>query len=161
MTTVVNTDRRDETTSTFEDRYATHVSMHHTDAAGVVYIASPSQWAQVGMENLFRAAGHSIEELAKAPVHYPMVRMEINHHGKLRLGDALTVRTFVARVGSRSFTVRSEVALADGPVRVTVDFTGVAVGRDGTKPLAEDWLRELYEGAADHGLIVKETKENA
>lgn len=161
MTAVITADDQDKTVSVFEDVYTSYVSMHHTDAAGVVYVASPSQWAQIGMENLFRAAGHPIEELGPAPVHYPMVRLEINHRGKLRLGDALTVRTFVARVGSRSVTVRSEIALASGPVRIVVDLTAVAVGRDGSKPHAENWLRELYEGAEHNGLIVKETKENS
>ncbi|WUH98212.1 hypothetical protein OHR68_32635 [Spirillospora sp. NBC_00431] len=142
------------------DEYPSRVSMHHTDAAGVVYIGHPVQWAQVGMENLFRAAGHPVEALGRADVHYPMVRQVINHHRKLRLGDALVVRTFVSHVGNRSFTTTTQVAGPDGAVHVTVELTGVAVGRDGSKPAAGTWLRDLRSGAARHGWTADQTKED-
>lgn len=144
----------------YVDEYTSHVSMHHTDAAGVVYIGHPIQWAQIGMENLFRAAGHPVEELGRANVHYPMVRQVINHHRKLRLGDPLAVRTFVSRVGNRSFTTTTQIAKPDGTVHVTVELTGVASGRDGSKPLAEQWLRDLHAEAARQGLTTDRTKED-
>lgn len=149
-----NTDLQEAATDTvaFVDEYSSFVSMHHTDAAGVVYVGHPIQWAQVGMENLFRAAGHPIETLGQAPIHYPMVRLDINHWGKLRLGDPLRVRSFVSHVGNRSFTVRTQV-ISNDSIRVTVDMTGVAVGRDDTMPRAEDWLRELHDLAQLHGLV--------
>ncbi|TYK51409.1 acyl-CoA thioesterase [Actinomadura decatromicini] len=144
----------------YVDEYTSRVSMHHTDAAGVVYIGHPVQWAQVGMENLFRAAGRPIEELGRADVHYPMVRQVINHYGALRLGDLVVVRTFVSRVGGRSFTTTTRIAKPDGRVHVTVELTGVAVGRDGTKPPAGQWLRDLRSEAARHGLTADRTKED-
>ncbi|WP_067458153.1 acyl-CoA thioesterase [Actinomadura macra] len=144
----------------YMDEYASRVSMHHTDAAGVVYIGHPIQWAQVGLENLFRAAGHPVEELGQANVHYPMVRQVIDHHRRLSLGDLLVVRTFVTAVGNRSFTTTTQIAKPGGEVHVTVGLTGVAVSRDGSKPIAEQWLRDLRSEAARHGLTADRTKED-
>lgn len=139
------------------DEYRSHVSMHHTDAAGVVYVGTPYQWAQVGMENIFRRAGHPLESL-HGNIHYPMVRQEINHFGRLRLGDPLTVRTWVDRVGNRSFTVATQLLKDDGSVAVTVEFTAACVARDGTKPPVEQWLRDLHEDARRHGYALPERK---
>lgn len=148
----------DEVTVPYVDEFATHVSMHHTDAAGVVWVGAPVQWGQVGMENLFRAAGHPIESLKLSNTHYPIVRAEVNHHRKLRLGAELVVRTFVSRVGGRSFTVATQIATPTGEVHVTVELTGVANGRDGSKPQAEQWLRDMQSEAERNGLALGNRK---
>lgn len=148
----------DERSLTYVDEFITHVSMHHTDAAGVVWVGAPVQWGQVGMENLFRSAGHPIESLKLSNTHYPIVRAEVNHHQKLRLGEELVVRTFIARVGGRSFTVATQIAKPTGEVHVTVELTGVANGRDGSKPQAEQWLRDMQTEAANRGLTLATRK---
>lgn len=148
----------DDATVICVDEFATHVSMHHTDAAGVVWVGAPVQWGQVGMENLFRAAGHPIESLKLSNTHYPIVRAEVNHHSKLRLGEELIVRTFVSRVGGRSFTVATQISTPTGGVHVTVELTGVANGRDGSKPQAEQWLRDMQTDAASRGLALDTRK---
>lgn len=136
----------------FVHEYPSYVSMHLTDAAGVVYLGAPSQWAQVGLENLFRGAGHPIESTQHTNVHFPMVRQTIDHFHKLRLGEAVVVRTWVDRVGTRSFTIATEVSKPDGPVHIRVEFTAVTMGRDGTKPSVETWIRELNDQAREAGL---------
>lgn len=146
---------RDETAGACFDEYRSHVSMHHTDAAGVVYVGAPYQWAQVGMENLLREVGHPVGSLHHTNIHYPMVRQVINHHRSLHLGDELTVRTWIDRVGTRSFTVACNISKVGGEVHVTVEFTAVANGRDGTKPPVEDWLRELHVAARRNGLSLE------
>lgn len=143
----------------YRDQYDSYVSMHHTDAAGVVYIGAPITWAQVGVENLFRAAGHSIESLKGAEIHYPMVRQVISHKKPLYLGDPVTVTTWVGRVGSRSYSLVTEVSVPDGAVHVAVELTGVAKGRDGSKPGVEDWIRDLHTEALAHGLASLEGRE--
>ncbi len=139
----------------FLDEYDAFVSMHHTDAAGVVYIGAPIGWAQIGMENIFRAAGHAVETLHAQNVHYPMVRQDISHAKSLRLGEPIVVRTFVSKVGTRSFTITTQILKAD-TVHVTIQLTGVAVGRDGTKPAVEPWITDLYDAALEAGLAKKE-----
>ena len=144
----------------FKDEYDAYVSMHHTDAAGVVYVGAPIAWAQIGLENLFRSAGHSIESLKVANVHYPMVRQVINHARSLALGDPVKVTTWVGKVGSRSYTVVTEIAGASGDVHVTIELTGVAKGRDGSKPPVEDWIRDLHAEAVTSGLLTPDKKAN-
>lgn len=156
--TTIETTTADEAVLAYVDEFATYVSMHHTDAAGVVWVGAPVQWGQVGMENLFRAAGHPIESLKQANTHYPIVRAEVNHHQKLRLGEELIVRTFVSRVGGRSFTIATQIAKPTGEVHVTVELIGVANGRDGSNPQAEQWLRDMQAQAASRGLALDTRK---
>ena len=144
----------------YKDEYDSYVSMHHTDAAGVVYIGAPIGWAQVGLENLFRAVGHSIESLKLANIHYPMVRQVISHQKSLHLGEPVRVTTWIGKVGTRSYTVVTDITAPDGTPHVSVELTGVAKGRAGTKPPVEDWIRDTHTEAIGNGLRSLDQKEN-
>lgn len=129
------------------DEFERYVALNDTDAAGVIYAASPSSWFQEGVENLYRAAGHPLEQVLQSAVDYPVVNLTINHRNVLRLGDRVRVVTRATRVGGRSVTFACTVFREDGVVAVAMEQTQVAVSNvDRTqKAELEPWIRELAE----------------
>ena len=91
-----------EPAASLTDVFHTHVTLQHTDAVGVLFAASPITWAQLGFENLMRAAGHPLETVLWAETHYPIVKLTIEHQRKLTLGTEICVETYIERVGNRS-----------------------------------------------------------
>lgn len=132
--------------SQFMDQFDMYVSMHDTDAAGVVYATNPANWANVGCENLFRKAGWPLERILTEAIHFPVVRVEINHHRRLPLGTRVTVRTWIAEVRRTSFRMDTTIEDA-GEKCASVSRTAVAVRRGHGPVSVPEWLRELAAGA--------------
>lgn len=133
-----------EPAASLTDVFHTHVTLQHTDAVGVLFAASPITWAQLGFENLMRAAGHPLETVLWAETHYPIVKLTIEHQRKLTLGTEICVETYIERVGNRSVDVRSDVTVSEtGDLACCIRRTGVAVGQDGSAVPAEQWMRDL------------------
>jgi acyl-CoA thioesterase FadM len=131
-------------TGQLSDRFTTHVTLQHTDAVGVLFAAAPMTWAQLGFENLLRAAGHPLETVVFGEIHYPIVKLVVEHRRKLVLGTAIGVETYVERVGNRSVEVRSDITIAaTGELACFVTRTGVAVGQDSLPAPVEPWMRAL------------------
>lgn len=126
------------------DSFDYHVALHDTDAFGVLFAGAPVGWSQIGIENLFRAAGHPVETLAAADVGYPVMSVQVDHFEPLRLGDAVRIETRIAETRSRSFLAETAVTrVADGTSAVSVRRVQVAIRRDGERASLEDWLVSL------------------
>ena len=135
------------------DEFQTRVILSDTDAAGVIYMGSPTAWAQLGFENLLIAAGLPIDVLLARDHHYPVVSFTIEHHAPLKLSTPITVRTGVLAVRSRSIefatTITNDIT---GTLACTATRIAVAKSRSGQKVLAEDFFREMVCSRTDLGL---------
>lgn len=141
----------DETLS-LVDRFDTHVSLDTTDAAGVIFAGSPIGWSELGFENLWRLAGNPLQEVISRDLHYPTVNVTVDHFRPLRLGDAITVSTWVESVGRRSVRTITEIRNDRGGLATTVRRVNVAVSRRGDVVEAEPWLRAIaHDSTAGHG----------
>lgn len=127
------------------DEFSMYVPLNFTDAAGVLFAGSPITWSQMGVENLFRAAGHPLEEVLNSNVDYPIVSLTIEHKTVLGLGDSVRVRTEATRAGNKSITFETSVFNNEGELAVRITQVQVAVqteNRSRSVPL-EDWIRAL------------------
>jgi acyl-CoA thioesterase FadM len=126
------------------DRFTTFVTLQHTDAVGVLFAASPMSWAQLGFENLLRAAGRPLETVLWSDVHYPIAKLQIEHCRRLVVGVEIDVETYVERVGNRSIEFRTDIRVSEtGELACFVSRVGVAVAQDHSPATVEPWLRAL------------------
>lgn len=143
------------------DEFQVRVNLGDTDAAGVIFMISPSTWAQVGFENLMRSAGLPLEALLPRDHHYPVVNFSIEHHAPLTLGTLLTIRTGVVQVGRRSVKIVTTVNNAEtGVLSATATRIVVAKSRTGQPVSAEDLFREVQCGEAALGLESQQASDS-
>jgi acyl-CoA thioesterase FadM len=140
------------------DEFHTRVILSDTDAAGVIYMSSPTAWAQMGFENLLIAAGLPIDELLARDHHYPVVSFTIEHHAALKLSTPITVRTGVLAVRTRSVEFATTITNGHtGILSCTATRIAVAKSRSGERVLAEDMFREIICSRTDLGLPERDT----
>jgi len=126
------------------DEYRRCIDLTDTDAAGVVFISSPTRWSQAGFENLLRSLGMPLEEVIPRDLHYPFVSLKIDHMAPLTLGRPVVVRTGIVRVGSRSVEVLTTVTdETSGATACTIRRVGVAKSRSGAEVEAEQIFRDI------------------
>jgi YbgC/YbaW family acyl-CoA thioester hydrolase len=137
-------DKPSPTDPPLTDAFSMRVSLSDTDAARVVYMTAPADWANRGWENLLRAAGLPYEEILPRDLHYPVVSVTVQHSAPLILGTAVTVRTGIVRVGRRSVEVLSTVTDdVAGVLASTIRRVAVAKSRTGQAVEAEPLFHQL------------------
>lgn len=136
------------------DEFDSRVILSDTDAAGVIYMSSPTAWSQLGFENLLIAAGLPIDQLLARDHHYPVVSFTIEHRAPLELGTPITVRTGVLAVRNRSVEFATTVTNATtGTLSCIATRIAVAKSRSGQQVFAEDLFREIVCNPTDLGLV--------
>ncbi len=109
--------------------YSTTIRLHDTDAAGVIYFASQFRLAHEAYETFMREAGSPLASLLKkGTVALPIVHAEANYSAPLRLGDELTIKLRLQRLGKTSFTLVSRFS-ANGKTTGYVTTTHVAISK--------------------------------
>ncbi|EYF01570.1 acyl-CoA thioesterase [Chondromyces apiculatus] len=97
--------------------YRRMVRFEEVDAAGLVFFARFVGYAHEAMEQLFAPVegGYAGLILARR-VGLPAVRVEADHPAPVRYGDTLRIETTVARLGTRSATLRYRMFRASDEV---------------------------------------------
>lgn len=128
-------------------RYVTHVRMQDTDAAGVIYFTNQFRMAQEGFEHFLDSVGYSVGHmLANTDYLTPVVHAEADYREPLRVGDRLVFDLTLERIGTKSFTLCSDVSNDEGHRvgRVRIVHAAVSKATWRACPLPDE-LRGLLE----------------
>jgi YbgC/YbaW family acyl-CoA thioester hydrolase len=111
----------------FEHRL--RVRFQDVDAAGIIFFSRYFEYAHETYEEWMRAAGLPFEEwLGRAEFGMPLVHAEADFHSPARLGEELSLRIEVERLGETSVSFIFPVALrSTGERRATVRTTHVCI----------------------------------
>jgi len=130
-------------------RYYLRVRYVECDAQKVVFHSRYSEYVDVGMTELLRAAGVH-DEFARGPLDFQLVKQTIEWKAPARFDEVLELSMRTARLGTTSFTVAVEFRVAgDDRVIVTVETVYVLVDAATlTKRALPDHVRRaLTDGA--------------
>lgn len=107
------------------------VRWNDSDPFGIIYYGAYIRLFQVGEEELFRAVGLPFRELRLGHgIWIPRKALEAEFHSPAELDEEVIVRSWFARIGRTSITMRFDVVRAsDGVHRASGALTVVAVDR--------------------------------
>lgn len=89
------------------------VRYSETDAARIAHHAAFVKWLEVGRIEWLREQGLSYVELERRGYSLPVIGLELRYVAPARFDDALTIRTGLTDVRSRSATFVYEVVTSD------------------------------------------------
>ena len=88
-----------------------HVRWSDIDRAGIIYYGQFQRFFEIAETELFRAVGLPYSEVFdRLEIWLPRVHIEFDFRKPLMLDDLIEVSAFVARLGTKSITLRFEVA---------------------------------------------------
>jgi len=103
-------------------------------------------WLEHGRLGYLRDRGHSYTSVPDTfGVHVVVVRQDLQYKAQVRLGDRLSVKTRIVRLGRTSFTFFQEITYPDGRLAASGEVTMVCVGPDGASKPIPDALRSLLD----------------
>lgn len=110
--------------------FETTIRLQHTDAAGVTFFARLFELAHLAFEDMLDAIGHPLpQDLAGAPVAYPIVHAEADYRAPMRMGQRVRIDVAVDDVRSRVFKLLYVFTLEDGTHAADAQTIHAAVGR--------------------------------
>lgn len=113
----------------FQHRF--RISLHDTDAAGVMFFAHLLRHAHDAYEGLMTQLGWPIDALIRERrLALPLAHAEADYHRPLRHGDQVDCAAQVTAVGNRTFTLHYRFSAADGQLAATAGTVHVAVDPD-------------------------------
>ena len=131
-------------------RYYLRVRYIECDAQKVVFNSRYSEYVDVGMNEVLRAAG-VLGDFISGPLDFQLVKQTVEWKAPARFDQVLELRIGATRLGTTSFTIGTEFRVA-GEERVIVTVETIYVLVDGktlTKLPLPDAIRvALQEGAA-------------
>ncbi len=112
------------------------VRWNDSDPLGIIYYGAYIRLFQVGEEELFRAAGLSFKELRVGRgVWIPRKALEAEFHSPAELDEEVVIRSWFARIGRTSITIRFDVhRAADMVHRASGTLTVVSVDKESMTP---------------------------
>jgi len=127
--------------TTFPVRYA------ETDQMGIAHHASYVVWMEEGRSQYMRAKGIAYEKIEREGRFLAVADLGVRYVAPARYGDAVTVRTWIGELRSRTVTFGYEVLhatsrslLATGQVKL------VWIDRHGRVTKMPDWVRLAIGG---------------
>ncbi len=112
----------------FERSYT--IRMRDSDAAGLIYFAEQLRIAHETFEEYLESIGVGFGRLLhEKDFVFPIVHAESDYRAPLSVGDRLTIRLEVERIGETSFTLRYALRREDGAEVGTVQTVHVATSR--------------------------------
>ncbi len=111
-------------------QYQFHVSLHETDAAGVLFFAHLFRHAHDTYERFMGEIGFRLSKiLADGAFHLPLVHSEADFLHPIRHDDEVQVCLWVEELGRSSFTIIYRFLDGEGGVLAHAKTRHVAVGR--------------------------------
>ena len=91
-----------------------HVRWSDIDRAGIIYYGQFQRFFEIAETELFRAVGLPYSEVFdRLEIWLPRVHIQFDFRKPLVLDDLIEVSAYVARLGTKSITLRFEVAKKD------------------------------------------------
>ena len=109
------------------------VRLHETDGAGILFHGQIFTITHNAHEEMMRSAGLPVEQIiANAPYSIPVAHAEADYTQPIRLGESLTLKVQVEKMGTRSFTLKTLVdgVSSSGTPRRKAEVTTVHVTID-------------------------------
>jgi acyl-CoA thioester hydrolase len=131
-------------------RYYLRVRYVECDAQKVVFNSRYSEYTDVGINEFLRAAG-VLDEFVAGHLDFQLVKQTVEWKAPARFDQVLELSIAATRLGTTSFTVRTDFRLAGGTGQVIVTVETVYVLVDAgalTKLALPDWLRAALEAGA-------------
>ena len=127
----------------FERSYT--IRMRDSDAAGLIYFAEQLRIAHETFEEYLESIGFGFGKLLNDTDYvFPIVHAESDYRAPLAVGDRLTIRLEVERIGETSFSLRYTLRRDDGADVGSVQTVHVATERSTRqKQPLPPYLREL------------------
>lgn len=80
--------------------------MYDTDAAGILYFANQFRFAHDAFESLMASEGLNFQQMFEVePFLFVIVHAESDYKISLKVGDPITVRTWIENIGTTSFSI--------------------------------------------------------
>ncbi len=121
-------------------RHSTEIQVRFadTDALGHINNAVYATYAELGRVEFMRGLGVK-------PGGFILARLALDYRSQVRLGERVTVETWVERIGNTSLTMR-QVVLAGGEVAAEVEAVAVTFDYQTNRPVrVPQEMRELFE----------------
>ncbi len=104
------------------------VHFHQGDPAGVLFYGRVFELIEVAYEDMCRAAGVDIDALMHQHLYTtPVVRVEVDYLKPIKVGEEVTVRAAVERVGTSSITMHYTLLDAEHAIRAEARVVHVLV----------------------------------
>jgi len=108
--------------------HETCVTLHDTDASGLIYFAHLPRMAHVAFETYLETEGLGVAGiLAAEDFLLPIVHVEADYRAAIRLGDRLTIALTSGRAGHTSISLSFRFLNADGKEVATVRSVHVSI----------------------------------
>lgn len=126
----------------WRDRH--RLTMGDVDAAGIVFYANPYRWRDVVYTGWLLSIGHPLSQLLDSGFATPCVASSARYLAPIGLDDVVDLSLVAERVGTSSFDLRMDAAMAGQDPAVEVRTTNVWAARKpggglSAQPLP-DWL---------------------
>ena len=129
------------------------VRFKDVDRAGIAFFGCVFDYSHAAFEELLAVVLPDLNEaFGELGWGMPVVHAEADYSGPCRLGDRLTVRVEVERLGDRSIGFRYSILAEDGTLRVTVRMVHAFIEMPGFGPV--DPPESLLSGLRRLGLLV-------
>lgn len=129
------------------------VEFHETDMAGIMHFTNFFRWMEVCETGFYRSLGLPLISFAPGQViGWPRVNVSCAYRAPLRFNDAVEVKLFVKKLGTRSvtyvFQFRKDGALCATGEVTAVCATAAAGGALVAQPIPADVRALLQEAPA-------------
>jgi 1,4-dihydroxy-2-naphthoyl-CoA hydrolase len=115
--------------------YRFRVRLHDTDAAGVMFFAHLLRHAHDAYENFLDHAGMELSTRLCDGPHLPIVHCASDYLAPIKLGDEMTVKLALVRLGGKSFSLSYRFEAADGRELARAETVHAAVTHCGAPEL--------------------------
>ena len=128
----------------------TSVKLHDTDAAGLLFFANQFRMAHDAYEVFLGQIGFGFARIFQdGDFLLPIVHAEADYKARLQVGDKVTIRLTVEKVGDSSFVLLYDLSDADGKSVGTVRTVHVCTdkGSGEKRNLPDELRRGLVSGS--------------
>jgi acyl-CoA thioester hydrolase len=112
-----------------------------------IHFASYMPWVDHAYSELLEELGHPLQDILATGGGTPLVDLHCSYRSPVRLGDRVVARTWVARAGTSSYTVRHEFSCKDS-IAAVVDATHVWITAEDGQPSAQPLPAWILAAAA-------------
>ena len=133
-------------------RTTLRVRYSEVDNQGIVFNTRYLEYLDVGLTEFLRARGIALREMAERG-HFDtaLVKSTVEYLGSAQVDQQIDVYAWLARLGTKSFTLGYEICPhdADAPVLVRAEliYVNYSVARRAADPIPDD-IRHLLAGGA-------------
>ena len=128
--------------------YKTTVKMHDTDAAGILFFGHQFRLVHDAYEHFLEIIGFSfVKILSETNFFIPVIHAEADYKSPLAVGDRLTIKGRVEKVGESSFVIGYEIRNARNAIVGTARTVHVTTNSKTRKkiPLPLDFKKKLMK----------------